>query len=249
MACIVLLHIFVLIKQNYMLKYVYNLQNSTKIKGAKLKFLFLFSIYFFSFLGDKAWGQGGNNEIPQSNSNLLQFKEMNIRIPTSPDVTAMKKFGNIKVDFFNGLPDISFPLYEINVGNIKIPIVLSYHASGIKVSEYASSVGLGWALFAGGFINKNIKGNEDNGETVIPFAPTKRYDYNVSKNIEHINYLYDYTRSIAGINNYFDKNDLDPDIFDYRLPNDGGKFIYFNDNYVLQIPLQKKIIKKNNKKK
>ena len=42
MACIVLLHIFVLIKQNYMLKYVYNLQHSTKIKGAKLKFLFLF---------------------------------------------------------------------------------------------------------------------------------------------------------------------------------------------------------------
>ena len=42
MACIVFIHITVLIKQNYMLKYVYNLQQIVKIKGAKLKFLYLF---------------------------------------------------------------------------------------------------------------------------------------------------------------------------------------------------------------
>ena len=69
-------------------------------------------------------------------------------IPPSPTAAAFTKYGNIPVSYYNGLPNINIPLYELADRDIKIPISLSYHASGIKVSEEASWVGLGWALNA-----------------------------------------------------------------------------------------------------
>ena len=43
----------------------------------------------------------------------------------------------------------------------KFLISLNYHASGVKVAQDASWVGMGWALNAGGCIAKNIQGWDD----------------------------------------------------------------------------------------
>lgn len=79
----------------------------------------------------------------------------------SPNAQAMQKYGEIPVSAYTGVPSISVPLYTINFRDINIPLSLSYHASGIKVSEEASQVGLGWALNAGGSISRNIIGDDD----------------------------------------------------------------------------------------
>ncbi len=81
--------------------------------------------------------------------------------PPSPNVMAMQKYGDIPISAYTGIPSISVPLYTIKFRDITVPISLSYHASGIKVSEEAGQVGLGWSLNAGGNISRNIMGDDD----------------------------------------------------------------------------------------
>src|SRR5688572_13406764 len=76
--------------------------------------------------------------------------------PPSPNAAAFSKYGNIPVSPYTGIPTINIPLYEINIRDIKVPVSLSYHASGIGVGDEASRIGLGWVLNAGGLISRNI---------------------------------------------------------------------------------------------
>lgn len=79
----------------------------------------------------------------------------------SPEAASLGKFGDVPVSYYTGTPDITVPLYTIRSGGLEVPVTLSYHASGIKVDEIASWVGLGWALNAGGVITRTIRGIAD----------------------------------------------------------------------------------------
>src|SRR5579872_4094793 len=70
--------------------------------------------------------------------------------PTAPNTAAFARYGSYPVNLYSGVPDISIPLYTIESGDLKVPITLSYHAAGIKISDAASWVGLGWSLNCGG---------------------------------------------------------------------------------------------------
>lgn len=89
---------------------------------------------------------------------------LNTIIPPSPEVSAFKKFGDYPVSYYTGLPDISIPIYSIDIDEVQIPLKLSYHAAGIKVNESASHVGLGWSLMAGGVLSRTIKGIPDENQ-------------------------------------------------------------------------------------
>jgi YD repeat-containing protein len=82
-------------------------------------------------------------------------------ITPSPDVQALQKYGDIPVSIYTGVPDISVPIYTIHYRDITVPITINYHASGIRTTEEASRVGLGWSLNAGGNISRNIVGLDD----------------------------------------------------------------------------------------
>src|SRR5258708_3823356 len=82
-------------------------------------------------------------------------------VPTSPNVASLGKFGDYPVSYFTGLPGISIPLFEVKSGSLSIPITLSYHASGIKPTDVAGWVGLGWALSAGGQVSRSVHGKPD----------------------------------------------------------------------------------------
>lgn len=82
-------------------------------------------------------------------------------IPTSPNAASLGIFGDIPVGHYTGIPNIVIPLYKIELDGMEIPISLNYHASGVKVAQDASWVGMGWALNAGGCIAKNIQGWDD----------------------------------------------------------------------------------------
>ncbi|HEY0271648.1 MAG TPA: hypothetical protein VGC22_00630, partial [Chitinophaga sp.] len=79
----------------------------------------------------------------------------------SPTAAGIIKYGDYQVNGFSGVPDISIPLYEISSGSLKIPVTLSYHASGFKVTETASWVGQGWSVLAAGSISRNVMGYPD----------------------------------------------------------------------------------------
>lgn len=80
----------------------------------------------------------------------------------SPNVSTLGRFGEVPVGYFTGIPNIAIPIYEAVSGPLKVPVSLNYHAGGVKVEEVASSVGLSWALQAGGMISRSVRGTPDN---------------------------------------------------------------------------------------
>lgn len=82
-------------------------------------------------------------------------------IPPSPNAAAFARYGNIPVSPYTGVPNVEIPLYEVSFRDIKVPVTLSYHASGIRVADESSRVGLGWVLNAGGVITRNVVNKDD----------------------------------------------------------------------------------------
>ncbi len=155
-------------------------------------------------------------------------------IPPTPEAATLGKYGDIPVSHFTGTANVTIPIWEINEKGLKLPINLSYHASGIKVAEVAPRFGLGWALNAGGMITRTIQHATDEGHTYgtsFPRNPSdfiKGYykdrhlleDYNSLTNDE----LWDsYVSSAVG--NW----DCEPDIFHFNFNGYSGRFL-FNEN-------------------
>ena len=68
-------------------------------------------------------------------------------VPPSPDVATLMQYQEIPVDYFSGVPNISYDLFTIKTGSISIPIRLSYHGGGMRVTEKAGDVGVCWSIF------------------------------------------------------------------------------------------------------
>lgn len=66
-------------------------------------------------------------------------------IPPSPVASDLTKYITYPVDLCNGLVKTSIPLYEIVDGDIRIPITLNYHASGLSLicAQVTGSVTVG----------------------------------------------------------------------------------------------------------
>ena len=83
-------------------------------------------------------------------------------IPPTPQAAQFMRYGDIPVGHTTGVPQIEIPIYTISTGLIDIPISISYHASGFKVNDVASPVGLGWVLNANGWmISRSVEGIPD----------------------------------------------------------------------------------------
>ncbi|CAI8706296.1 DUF5977 domain-containing protein [Chryseobacterium sp. IT-36CA2] len=79
------------------------------------------------------------------NNNDLSYYFKNF--PTSPSTASFLRYGDIQNSEFTGTNSPTIPLYTIQNGDITIPLNLDYTSgNGIKVSDEASSVGLGWNL-------------------------------------------------------------------------------------------------------
>lgn len=144
----------------------------------------------------------------------------------SPEAASIGKFGNIPVSYSTGIPSITIPIYEINVGKIKLPISLDYHSGGIKVDEISSSVGIGWALNCGGTISRNLAGLADEGNGGYLSQPDADA---VNQNpANYWQYLYDVTNGVS---------ESTPDFFNYNINGQSGKFLINKDNSIFQIPV------------
>ena len=79
----------------------------------------------------------------------------------SPEAYAFRKYGEYGVSEYTGTTNITVPLYTVSYKDVEIPITLAYDASGIRVDQEASWVGLGWNLMVGGCINYVAAGSID----------------------------------------------------------------------------------------
>lgn len=158
-------------------------------------------------------------------------------IPPSPEAAALGRFGAFPVSYYTGIPQINIPIYELNVGDISLPITLDYHASGIRVDDIASQVGLGWSLNAGGCISVETKGQPDmippdyyNGHLTNkpdlrhPSVSFQRY-LNRSQSINSV-LPREVVIEIASQTNSYD---MEPDVYNYNFGGHSGQFV-IDDN-------------------
>jgi hypothetical protein len=87
---------------------------------------------------------------------LMSTMDKVIQLPQSPEVSAFEKYGNTPVNLYTGTPSIGIPLYTLQGHEISVPFSLSYDASGIKVDQIATNVGLGWNLNFGGVVSRKV---------------------------------------------------------------------------------------------
>ncbi len=132
----------------------------------------------------------------------------------SPNASSIERYGNYDVNLYTGVPNISIPLYTVEAGPIKLPIALSYHSSGVRYTDQASWVGLGWSLIAGGQITRQIQKLADENSFI---NGTNNYDVGVNCDDWFYKEL-----SVGG-------TDREADIFSYTFPGKSGKF-YLRQN-------------------
>lgn len=159
-----------------------------------------------------------NVAIGQSSTTAKPF----VVSPKSPNVAAMEKYGNFEVNLFHGVPEINIPIFEVKSKGFSIPINLSYHASGIRVSDIASWVGLGWSLNTGGQISRKVKGGDDfsgilSSNPANQIRTPEQIDPGTADG-------FIYLKSILAIGG----PDTEPDVFSYSMPGKFGNFLYKN---------------------
>lgn len=164
-------------------------------------------------------------------------------MPQSPNAQAVARAIDIPVNYYTGLPNISIPLYTVQVGSISVPITLSYQGGGIRPSQEATSVGLGWNLNAGGAITRTVKCADDFMEYRIPDGQFEVGFWGRSawpSNNENIDENY-YRRRPgtpdigATYMDYYLYVDSEPDIYFYSVPNHSGKFTFKKDTTVVYL--------------
>ncbi|NHN28162.1 RHS repeat protein [Flavobacterium jejuense] len=139
-------------------------------------------------------------------------------VSPTPEVAQLTKFIETPVNYSNGLPTISIPIYTIVQDGVSIPITLDYHARGVKVDEVASNVGLGWALNGGGIISRQIRG-----------IPDERGLLNYQGSYLLDAYENETTRRQIIASQALGSYDFDyytPDQFFFSFPGGSGKFIF-----------------------
>lgn len=170
-----------------------------------------------------------------------QTTYLNNYVQPAPNAASLGKFVDYPVGYYTGVPNINIPLLDVKDGGIELPITLSYHASGIRISEIASWVGLGWTLNAGGVLIRTVRGAPDEGtkHTGWPFSdgPLGYYQSNGIKKLSLLPYpnsngvivnnsanqqMYMWTIPQMQSGNL----DGEPDLFTFNANGISGKFVF-----------------------
>lgn len=159
------------------------------------------------------------------------YSQMSV-IPPSPEVSALGKYGEYPVSLYTGVPGINIPIYNLKHKDFSLPISVSYHASGIKVNEEASNVGLGWVLNFGGVISRSVCGlPDDESLKGYYFKSTNIPESFIDSEFESIsnsdqNFVYDI---------YKEQVDAEPDKFFINFNGVSGVFV-FNEKKEIVLP-------------
>ena len=151
-----------------------------------------------------------------------------IKLPQSPNIAEFPIYGDVPVNHYTGTMSLSIPIFEIDVDGCKIPIAVNYNATGIKVAQHASNVGLGWYLDCGGMITMDCYGSNDfecwNGGYVC-----NSFENGIPKDAD----LSYYCKTNKGVD--ITKVDTRPDIYHYAFCGNNGDMLF--PPKVLQHPI------------
>lgn len=147
----------------------------------------------------------------------------------SPNTFALARYGDIPTDYSTGVPNVSVPLMSVADRDICVDISLSYHATGIKVDQEATWVGLGWSLNAGGMITVEHRDKVDRLSDSLYYKRTSIPDYDYKSPLgPYLNTASTKVGSAVSSNG----SDNEPDIFYYNFCGRTGKFIFDNEMHI-----------------
>lgn len=132
-------------------------------------------------------------------------------IPSSPEAMSLIRSIQYPVSYGHGSANISIPLYEIVVGDVVIPISVSYNHKGLRPLEFTHYLGQGWSLSAEPSISRKTNGRADNDcEYVLPGD------------------MIPYTSNDWGYRNAVNIGNIDayPDEYYYSIPGKSGAFVF-----------------------
>ncbi len=191
----------------------------------------------------------------------LKGQELPQIIPPSPEAVSIAKYIDAQVNMYTGSAKINIPIWTIKQGDLTLPISLSYSTGGIKVSEIASQVGLGWTLNAGGAISRSVRGGgpDDGNQCVTGFIEHELANYDPELTPLELKYIYgngNCEPTGIGANNdvdgqqiatiFFKQNsylngsyDSQSDMYYYSSQGANGKFVFNNQGDIQPIPYVK----------
>jgi hypothetical protein len=140
---------------------------------------------------------------------------LRVTVP-SPNAASLGRYGDIPVSLYTGVPDVSVPLFTLKGRTLSLPITLRYHASGVRVEDIASWVGLGWTLDAGGVITRTVRGNADDKNVGYYYTGNTWYD---NANWPTL------TNGNVGTQVQNGTIDGDPDLFFFSFAGRSGQFV------------------------
>lgn len=79
----------------------------------------------------------------------------------SPNNSFATSYLNNNINLYSGTPNVVIPLFNLPSKELSISVALTYKATGVKLQDYASFVGLNWALNAGGMLTRTVRGLPD----------------------------------------------------------------------------------------
>ncbi|MFY0592018.1 hypothetical protein [Roseivirga sp.] len=148
-------------------------------------------------------------------------------VPPSPNAAKLVQYDITPTSPYTGKQNLSIPLYTVQFDGKQFPISLNYASGGVKASEEASYIGLGWGLSMGGTISRTVKSlNDIQGagwlfdeqllpETYNPTIPPQG-EIDDTPTTQHPFWLY---ISPGG------QKDTEPDIFNYNFMGYNGSFV------------------------
>ncbi|SMD08360.1 DUF5977 domain-containing protein [Pedobacter africanus] len=143
-----------------------------------------------------------------------QFDYKNQAHSPSPNSASIAKLGSTDVNLYTGVPAIVSELHSLAGRNYAIPINLFYNASGIKVQDVASNVGLGWSISTNCIVTRVVNGLPDEDPAAGYFG---------SDMGEKITGVLTAAEMEAISNN---EKDSEPDVFYFNLNGETGKFVF-----------------------
>ncbi len=153
-------------------------------------------------------------------------------IPPTPQAAALARYGEYPVSHSTGIPDISIALYEIDLGGYKLPISISYHASGFRPDDVATPVGLGWVLNAGGAVTRTIMGAPDFYSRVVNdtiYRDFNTIDSHLKQLSQHGGDIKSMLLTAAG--GMEAPYDTESDRYTYNIPGKSGVFRYAHESH------------------
>lgn len=155
---------------------------------------------------------------------------------------------DIPVDLQSGRPIITLPLYQLQDGDLSVPIALTYNAGGVQVGTTDGKYGIGanWDIIAGGSITRTVRGLPDDCYPSTYDTRTGWLNGTIAQTVKNFTIANDNNASTCGDENQnyailssfgYDK-DTEPDVFTIQFGSLSGQFVFDHEKKIRCIPFQ-----------